>query len=366
MSEQDRLRVAMTVEQCWHRVPGGTAVAALRLADALRGPGIDLVGVAARHRDPPPKEWAPPMRVAHLALPRPLLYETWHRFRMPTIKSAVGSVNVIHATTLAIPPKTSPLVVTIHDLAFLTYPDYFTRRGLRFFTRGLELAIKEADVVLCSSDATRRHCLEQGFSSDRLRHVPLGVDQPRAADADVERVRNDYGLTRRYVMWTGTVEPRKNLAGLIRAFGHLDADLDLVLVGPTGWNEDLEGLVSRGGDRIKPLGFVDKAGLTALYAGALVFCYPSHMEGFGFPVLEAMAQGTPVVTSRGTSTEELAGDAAVLVDPRDPQSIAEGMRAVIEDERLSEKLAAAGRARAAEYSWERTARLVADVYREVA
>ncbi|MDQ3987074.1 MAG: glycosyltransferase family 4 protein [Actinomycetota bacterium] len=365
MSEQTKLRVAMTMEQCWHRVPGGTAVAALRLAATLINSGIDLVGVAARHRGPPTKEWLPPMKVNHLALPRPVLYETWHRLRTPAVQRATGSVEVIHASTLAIPPKTAPLVVTIHDLAFLSYPDYFTRRGLRFFERGLALAIKEADLVLCSSEATRRHCLQQGFAPERLRHVPLGVDHPEVTETEVSRVRDGYGLTRRYIMWTGTIEPRKNLAGLIRAFGYLDADVDLVLVGPKGWNEDLEDLVSVGKERIKPLGFVDKADLTALYAGADVFCYPSHMEGFGFPVLEAMAQGTPVVTSLGTSTQELAAEAGVLVDPRDPQSIAGGIRAVLEDERFSEKLAAAGRTRASEYSWERTAGLVINAYRDV-
>ena len=119
------------------------------------------------------------------------------------------------------------------------------------------------------------------------------------------------------------------------------------------------------GDRVKVLGFVPAGDKAALLKGAEVFSFPSLAEGFGFPVLEAMTQGTPVVTSRATATEEISRDAAVLVDPRDARSIAEGMNALLTDAALASKLSAAGRARAAQYTWERTASLVASAYREV-
>ena len=357
----------MTLEQCWHRVPGGTAVAAVGMARALADRReLDLVGVAALHRRPPQSPWTPPVPVHHLPLPRIALYESWHRLRKPAVERATGTVGVVHATSIAIPPKSAPLVVTVHDLAFLQEPSHFTARGLRFFHRGLELALAQADLVLCSSEATARHCVEAGFASHKLRRVPLGVDAAEADRRSVDRVRRRYSLTRPYVLWTGTIEPRKNLPGLLEAFRALEADVDLVLAGPRGWKEDLDALLTGIRQRVRVLGFVPGSDLAGLYAGASVFCLPSLLEGFGFPVLEAMAQGTPVVTSRGTSTEELAGAAGVLVDPLDPGDIARGLASVLADPGRARKLGDAGRARAGGYTWTRTASLVAGAYAELA
>ena len=328
---------------------------------------VEVIGVAARHANPPEEAWTPPIQVGQLPLSRTLLYESWHRLRRPDVSRAVGEVDVVHATTLAVPPRSAPLVVTVHDLAFLNDPAHFTKRGLSFFKRGLKLALREADIVACPSEATLQDCRKVGFSPERLRLIPMGVDQRAVTHDEMQAARRRYGLDRPYVMWTGTIEPRKNLPRLITAFGSLDLDVDLVLVGPKGWNEDIE-RYTRGGSRsdIKSLGFVPLVDLAPLYAGALAFCFPSLFEGFGLPVLEAMSQGTPVVTSRGTSTEELGDGAAVLVDPQDPSSIAEGIRRVVEDEGLARELSDAGRERAARYTWQHTAELLMDCYREVA
>jgi len=360
------LRVAFTIEQCWHRIPGGTAVAAIELARAM-GDGTDVkpVGVAAFHRRPAPSPYTPPIPVRHLPLPRLAMYEAWHRLRAPRVERATGPVDVVHATSIAIPPKSAPLVVTMHDLAFLHDPSHFTRRGVSFFRRGLAVAKREADLLLCVSDATRRDCVEAGFEPARLVTIPLGIDMAPAAPEDVDRVVRRYGLSRPYLMWSGTIEPRKNLRRVVQAFRTLRSDLDLVLVGPRGWNEDVDELVGAARDRVRILGFVPRADLAPLYAGATVFCWPSLLEGFGFPVLEAMTQGTPVVTSKGTSTEEIGAGAAVLVDPRDAEEIAAGLKSVIEDAALAARLREAGLERAAEYTWARTARLTADAYARV-
>jgi len=364
------LRIAFTLEQCWHRVPGGTAVAALELASALaERPGLELVGVAARHRDPPPEQWRPPVAVRHLALPRVALYESWHYLRRPLVEAATGPVDVIHATGIVMPPPTKPVVLTVHDLAYLDYPELFTRQGLRFFRRALDLALRDASLVLCSSLATLERCREAGFADDRLRHVPLGVRATRATPGDIARVRGVYGLPERFILWTGTVEPRKNLAGLIRAFSLLDTNAALVLVGPPGWNEDIERhldeLPTEKRDRVRLLGWVPRGDLEALYAAATVMCFPSLLEGFGFPVVEAMAQGTPVVTSRGTSTEELvSGGAGLLVDPRQPEEIAAALGRVLGDPALASQLGEAGLRRSADYTWARTAELVERTYEE--
>ena len=359
-------RVALTLEQFWHRVPGGTATSIWSLARALsRLQGWNVVGVSAWHKGPPPHRFRLPVDVEWLPLPRPLLYESWHRFRRPRIEFATGPVEVVHATTLAIPPKTVPLVVTIHDLAFFEHPEHFTARGNRLAFRGVELAKRDADLIVCPSQTTATDCAKHGFDPGRVRVVPWGVDVSEPSAEDHRWVRDRFEIRRPFVLWTGTVEPRKNLTRMIEAFARIEGDIELLLAGPEGWNQNLDALIARGGGRARALGFVESHELKALYAQALAFCYPSLMEGFGLPVLEAMAQGAPVVTSRGTATEEVAGGAAVLVDPKDARSIADGLRSVLDDAAFRERLRAAGRARAAELTWERCAREMQKVYREV-
>jgi glycosyltransferase involved in cell wall biosynthesis len=356
-------RVALTLEQLWHRVPGGTAVAAVGMARGLADAGASVVGVAARHRGAPRMD--PGVGIAHLPLPRLALYESWHRLRRPRVERATGAVDVVHATTLAIPPRSAPLVVTIHDLAFLTYPGFFTARGVSFFMRGLDLVKRDADLVICPSEATAAHCVQQGIAEERVRVVPLGVRAVPASAAAVEETKRRYRLERDYVMWTGTIEPRKNLGGLIKAFAGAEVDADLVLVGPRGWNEDLRELTRPIADRLRVLGFVPDQDLGPLYAGASAFCFPSFMEGFGFPVLEAMAQGIPVITSRGTSTEEIAADAAILVDPHDVDDIRGAIERAVGEDGVVERVRRSGPERAALFTWDRTARGLIQAYEEL-
>lgn len=364
-------RVAVTVEQCWHRVPGGTATAALGTIAALGARrDVELVGVAARHGGPAPAAFRPTIEVVHLPLPRRVLYETWHAARWPTVESATGPVDVVHATAVAVPGSRAPLVVTINDLAFLADPTQATRHGNRFFRRGTELARRHAALVLVPSEATAEECRRAGFDGDRLRVVPYGVTRHPVSEADVVAARARHGLDRPYVLFVGTVEPRKNLAGVVAGMRALDGrQVDLVLVGPDGWNEDLARRLAPLEDttvRVHRVGFVAPEELPALYAGAAAFCYPSLREGFGMPVLEAMAHGAPVVTSAGTSTAEVAGPDALLVDPHDHRALGEALRSLVDDPAEADRLRTRGRARAATYTWERTADLVAAAYAEVA
>jgi glycosyltransferase involved in cell wall biosynthesis len=369
----DLVRVAITLEQCWHRVPGGTALAAVELARALAALAdtephrdLELVGVSARHREPPGDPgWRPPIPVRQLPLPREVLYETWHRWARPLVERATGPVDVVHATGVAVPGTRSPLVVTINDLAFLEDPSRATRHGLRFFRRATELARRRATLVVCPSQATIDECVGAGFEPECLRLVPLGVDVRAASGDDVARVTRQYGVAAPYVLFVGTIEPRKNLPRVIRAFERVGRrDLQLVLVGPTGWNEDVAPGVAALGERARALGFVPRRDLGALYAGATAFVYPSLREGFGLPVLEAMAQGTPVVTSSVTATAEVAADAALLVDPFDVDAITAALDRVVTDDDLARRLGDAGRARAATFPWSTTAAMTLDVYDE--
>ena len=362
------MRVAVTLEQCWHEVPGGTATSVLGLVGALRQrTGLDLVGVAARHGRPPAAPFRPGVPVRHLPLPRLALYELWHApgpWRWPPVQRATGPVDVVHGTAVAVPPsERAPLVMTIHDLAFLAEPEAFTRHGLRFFRRGTSLARRHARLIVVPSEATAAECRAAGFDDDRLRVVPWGHQAGVVTAADVDQVRARHGLPDRYVLFVGTMEPRKNLRRLAAAWRRLGlaTEVPLVLAGPEGWGDG--GIDGVG---IVPVGFVAGPERDALYAGASVVAYPSLREGFGLPVLEAMAQGAAVLTSAGTATEEVAGDAAVLVDPLDEHAIAAGLERLLADPAAAAALGARARARAAAFTWDRAASGYAAAYAEAA
>ena len=380
MEESDRMadtaRVAMTLTQDWHRVPGGTAVAANALARALAATGrVSLTGVVPA--GPPPADpWTPPLPTEALRLRLPWLYEAWDRVRRPRVTSAVPGADLVHLTVpIACPPERVPIVATVHDLLPLQMPEMFTGRGARLMRRGLERIRDEAAVVMVPSGFGSREFAGHGFDPDRLAVVPLGVDPvPDPDPALVEEAIARHGLGARggrYLLFVGTAEPRKGLDVLAEAFGLLgDTEVQLALVGPQGWGSEADG---RGvgtaldglGDRVRRLGFVSNDDLGLLRSGASLCCLPSRAEGFGLPVLEAMAAGSPVVTTSGTPMEEFASGVAELVPPGDPEALAAAIDSLLEDPRRAARLAAAGRERAGEYSWQRSAAAVLDVYERV-
>ena len=177
-------------------------------------------------------------------------------------------------------------------------------------------------------------------------------------------IRSSFGLPERFVLWVGTLEPRKNLKRLVDAMAMVDGP-PLAVVGPSGWNIDGEDLLAPLGERVHRLGLVDEMQLSALYRCATAFVYPSLVEGFGLPVIEAMVHGTPVITSAGTATEEVAGGAAELVDPRDIQSIADGISAVVNaDATTLQNRIDRGLRRANHFSWSATAQGYRDIFHE--
>ncbi len=365
----ERLRVAVTLEQCWHRVPGGTARSALESIDALRSHGdVDLIGVSAHHRSSPAQAWTPSIETRSFRLPRLALYESWHRLRRPSVTRLVGGADVIHATGMAVPPPTAALVVTVHDLAFLRNPSQFTSRGVRFFHRSIELARRDATLVMSPSQETIDECIGAGFDPDRLRLVPWSVEAVDLESARTDAARRALGIDGPMVLWAGTIEPRKNLPVLLDAFRQLaDRSATLVLAGPQGWNEDLSERVRALGDRVRMVGFLPGEELRVLQAAADIFCFPSLQEGFGLPVLEAMAQRTAVITSAGTATAEVGGDAVVLVDPADSSALAMALDALLADPLTRDALAEAGRQRAVStYSRAGHARTLSAVYTEAA
>ncbi len=269
-----------------------------------------------------------------------------------------------------------PTVVTVHDMAVFLHPDTFTFKKRVLQRRLLPSLLRHTDAILTPSEATRRDLLRLlPVDPRRVVAIPLAADPAyHAPISDVDRaaVRRRFELPARYLLAVSTLEPRKNLVRLIRAFEQVwpdHPDVKLILVGGKGWRdagiaEALRQSTARAG--IEALGYVEFDDLRALYAEALALCYPSLYEGFGLPVIEAMACGAPVLVSRGSSLDEVAGDAALQVDPRNTDEIAAGLRRLLQEPELRADLSARGRVRAATFSWARTAALTRAVFERVA
>ena len=307
----------------------GTARQILGLLGALTGrPGVELVGLEAGGTG----------RLASLRRDG-----LWYPFRLGR---ASARLDVLHCTTFRAPvsPR-APLVVTVHDLAVLRHASAFPRWHRTTGALALRSGVRAAEAIVAESALTRYELVSLlDVPVDRIRVVPNGVDPVFTTDGP--RAEGDY------VLAVGTLEPRKNLAAAVEA-ARL-AGVELRVAGAAGWG----GVAAEGW-----VGEPSDEELAALMRGARCLVYPSLYEGFGLPVLEAMACGTPVVTSRGGATEEIAAGAAVLVDPRYPASVAAGIE---EEERRRDELAEIGRARASMFTWRRAADLVEDLWRELA
>ncbi len=312
-----------------------------------------------------------------LSLPRPVLYETWVRWGLPPLRLGAPSlrdVDLVHAPSVAVPGRgRTPLVVTVHDAAPELWPDAFTAHGRAFHARGAAAAARRADLVIAVSAAAADEVVARTpITSARVRIVHHGIDPPTVTDADRSRVERAHGLEDRpFVLWVGSLEPRKGVGTLVAAMARLHrtgaTDAPLVLAGFEGWLGD--GLIAADdraalGDRLVTLGRVDEADLWALYASAAVFALPSRHEGFGLPVVEAMSQGTAVVCSDLPSTREIAGHAAVLIPAGDVDAWSGTLEGLLGDPATRLALGTAGRARAALFGVDAFVAGTRAVYRE--
>jgi glycosyltransferase involved in cell wall biosynthesis len=358
------MNAGVVAEQLLRPVPGGVGryVRALvaHLPAVAGADGGEVAWIVGRH---PAGRLAdaglPAATTARLAWPGRLLTRAWVDLRRPALpRGLLGGLDLVHATSAAVPPPGGrPLVATVHDLAFHRHPDAYPSAGRRYHERAARLVAAEAARILVPSEATARDLTSlYGVERGRITVTPLGVEPPAEPDrAGARRLLRDLGVDGPFLLAVGTLEPRKNLPRLLAAFGELAGELPshrLVVAGPVGWGPALR----PGGDpaRVRLAGPVADATLHALYEAADGLAYPSLYEGFGLPVLEAMAHGTPVLTSDRSSLPEVAGDAALLVDPLDVGAIAKGRA----------RLAAAGRARAAGFTWRATAAATWAAYRE--
>lgn len=303
-----------------------------------------------------------------------ILLMLFEQFLIPLIllRDRIDVVHSLHFTHPLFSP--CPRVVTIHDLTFIRFPELHTRGRRLVMPFFIRRAMKHVEALIFVSDATRRDAESLMPAGRGLREViPLGVDLKNYVVTTDETgdVLAKLSISQPYLLFVGTIEPRKNIARLIGAFQAIADDfpqLILVIAGKLGWNfESVIGMIetSRFKDRIRHLGFISDLWKRHLLAGCSALVYPSLYEGFGLPVLEGMAAGAPVITSNISSLPEVAGNAAVLVDPLSVKDIADAMRRILNNPEEGRKLGELGRRRAAEFDWKTTASRTYDLYRKV-
>ncbi len=295
------------------------------------------------------------------------------------LRREAGRWNVFHETNYVAPDVGLPLVTTVCDLSYVRHPEFMPRHRRRWLRACLGARLAQSRAVISISRFTTAELLACFPWLDRSRvfTTPLGVDHrefhPRRNADEDQNLRAKYDLPGRFVLYLGTLEPRKNLQGLLRGYALLPErcrrEFPLVLAGSDGWRQSYFRDLVRGLQRdgcLQTLGYVPQADVPGLMRAADLFCFPSLYEGFGLPALEAAACGTAVLCANGSSLPEVMGEAAHYIDPHSPESIADGLRRILQDESYREALAARGLSHAAGFTWRRCAQETLEAYRRAA
>jgi glycosyltransferase involved in cell wall biosynthesis len=328
----------------------------------------------------------PNFRVKSATLSDAWLARLWHRLHLPLpVETLIGMQDLFHATDFVLPPTTqhSRTLLTVHDLSFVRDPESTTVQLRRYLNSVVPKSVAQAHHVLADSRATKDDLIElYKTAPDKITVLHSGVDArfaPEKQRGEEERIRRRYKLGHQpFILSLGTLQPRKNYSRLIAAFARV-ADVsrwidgrptshNLVIVGKQGWLFDsIKADVARLGIRTRVIfpGYVEDQDLPALYRAADLFVFPSLYEGFGLPPLEAMACGTPVVTSNVSSLPEVVGEAGLTVDPTDIYALANAISRALQDVQLRQQMIEHGLARAAEFTWQRAARQLRQVYQQV-
>jgi glycosyltransferase involved in cell wall biosynthesis len=297
----------------------------------------------------------------------------WKKINWPPFDAFSGPSDVYHFPNFILPPLTQgKSVVTIHDMSYLRHPEFAEKKNLEYLTAKIRETTSRADAIITVSTFSAQEVMDtMQVPREKIYPIHLGIDESfrPPTDGAVAKMRSDLALDRPYLLTVGTLEPRKNIAFLVDVFERMEKfDGYLVIAGMKGWKYEpiLKRIQSSpAAERIRYLEYVEDGALPALYAGAECFLITSHYEGFGFPPLEAMACGTPAVSSCGGSLKEVLGDAAVTIESFDAEQWATQVTTLLEDTDRREQLSAKGRAHAAGYTWAKTAQKTWDVYRSL-
>lgn len=343
--------------------PTGTELYSRLLIDALLARAPDRWSFRLYFNRPPRLPIrSPKPEIRHLPFPRLWTHGrlSWEMLTRPPDLLFVPA----HVLPLITPRRS---VVTVHDLGYRYFPETHPLRQRWYLGLTTRWHAREAAHLLADSEATKRDLIRRyGARPDRITVAYPGLDPAvrRVTDAaEIARVKARYGVEGAYVLYLGTLQPRKNLSRLIAAYRKSGLNEPLVLAGKRGWY--YEQLIKEAGSGVRFIGYVDEADKPALLSGAQAFAFPSLYEGFGFPVLEAMACGVPVLCSNTSSLPEVAGDAALLVDPSSTADIAAGLQRLTRDVDLRQTLIARGLEQARRFTWEQCADTVLTVFEEV-
>lgn len=317
----------------------------------------------------PPSDWPADVSLSPTRIPERWLTILWHRLRVPwAVETFIGPCDLFHSTDFVMPPvRRARTLLTIHDLSFLRYPECAHPTLAAYLGVVVPRSLARADRVLADSWATRDELVDLlGVEADRIAVIHGGIESRFSPTPDPDEnaaCRAMYHLDRPYILSLGTVEPRKNYQRLLHAYAALLAKHgthlpELVIAGGKGWLYHsafaaVDQLRLR--DHVRFLGYVEDEHLPALYRGAELFVFPSLYEGFGFPPLEALASGCPVVCSNSSSLPEVVGDAAILVDPFDVDAMSEAISAGLFDTALRSRLTNLGLRRSSQFTWARSA-----------
>ena len=369
--------VAILVDQLFASAPGGMGTYVRELVPAIRraDPQLEVTLFHSRFdgSTAPPEPWMAEVPTVELSATIRVLYPGWATVGRPALPETLAGQDLIHSPLpAAVPPvrEGQKLVVTVHDVAFLVHPRAYPPQWRALYRTALRRTVRRADAIIAVSRHTAEDLVRYRRADPAKIHVvPLAASLPEAGSS-VEETLSRLKVRAPYLLFVGTLEPRKNVVRLVRAYRRLAArgvPHTLVLAGPLGWGARplLEELRQEGPGAVVLTGATGAADLDALYRGASAFVYPSLYEGFGLPVLEAMARGAPCIVSSSSSLPEVAGEAAIPVDPRSTAGLAEAIDRVLTDERLAGRLREAGLARASRFSWEDTARGTLEVYKRL-
>lgn len=335
-------------------------------------PDVDLIayGLTLRGRDELAAVVPAGVDVVRRPMPAGALGRLWSRTDLGPAEWWTGAADVVHGCNFVVPPtRRAAAVVTVYDLTAVRFPHLCAPASLRYPDLVRRAVRRGAWVHTLASAIGEEVVHLLGVPADRVSVVPSGLDVARAGDAATGRA---VAGAERYVLALGTVEPRKGLPDLVRAFDRLAVtrpDLHLVVAGPDGWGTqafDAAVGLARHGSRVRRIGWVDDATRSDLLAGARVLAVPSVYEGFGYPPLEAMAQGTPVVATTVGSLPEVLGTAARLVPGGDIGALTDALAEVVDDDHVAAALGAGGPARAASFTWDACAAGLVDLYRDAA
>ena len=351
-------------------LPTGVGVFTSSLLEALSDRddlALSAYAVSWRTRDGLAARVPPGVSTEQKAMPARPLSMLWSRSNLVSLERFLGPIDVVHGTNFTVPPtKRAGQVVTVHDLTFLRFPELCQADTLRY-PMLIERAVRRGALIHTHSNYVAEEIRDYfSVSTHQVRAVHSGI--PKLSDPDLEGAQAITDLRRPYILSIGTAEPRKDLPGLVRAFREIANDLPevtLVLAGPPGWGTvALDEAVAASGleKRILRPGYLSDGVLSALLGSARVLAYPSLYEGFGYPPLQAMVAGVPVVSTRAGALSEVIGGASLMVEPFDVEGLARALSIAVTDEAQRSVLVTAGTKRVQDFSWEQTALGLTDLY----